>query len=184
MKSQKKVKTVLLLATLMLSTMLIAGSAYADESDYEFPTSYAIGSTGNAPLYPEQALTDELTPPAANNSVCAWFKGTLGAPDSEYYLGFVFDDIPDGSTIDGVEVIVSGYRAGDAVTGATFSVSIDAGVGGTAYKQTSALTKNSDGNYTLGAYNDDWGLMTTWISDASFKLEIKASTSQHLNLWV
>lgn len=173
MKNRDKTKELLLLAMLMLSTMLITLPAYADDTGLKNAASYATGTTGNGPSYPAQALVDDVTTGNTNDTLCALFR-TDNPPshvaDSETYYDFSFG-VPAGATIDGIEVIVSGYRTGTPSVGAYFRVRLDGGSGWTAYKNTSTLT-TTDAEYTLGSSGDDWSGDWSLFSDANFKLEI------------
>ena len=175
MKSQNTVKAMLLLAALVLSTMLMAVPAYADDTGLKNAASYATGTTGNPATNPAQALADDVATGATNDAFCALFR-TQNPPsnvaDSEIYYDFSFA-LPAGATIDGIEVIVSGYRTGTPSVGAYFRVRLDGGSGWTAYKDTSTLT-TADAEYTLGDPANQWG--GSWTADsfsnANFKLEI------------
>lgn len=179
MKSQDENKKLFSLAILMLSTMLIAAPAYADNV-LKSPTAYATGTTGDPPEDPEQALVDDVATGTTNDASCALFRtnnpGRGGAvADSEIYYNFSFG-LPSGATIDGIEVVVSGYRTGPgSLTNLVFSVRLWENTGSiwTTSKSTTALTA-VDTVYTLGGPSDLWG--TTWtddsLSDANFKLEV------------
>jgi len=193
MKSQNKVKTVLLLTTLMLSTILIAVPAYAADTGLKGPTLYVTGTTGNPPSNPGQALVDDVPTGSMDNDACALFR-TNNPPsnvaDSETYYNFSFG-LPSGATIYGIEVVVSGYRTpgGTGVPGPYFRVRLDGGAGWTGYKDTSALT-NVDAEYTLGSDEPLWGGSWTAdsFSDTNFRLEIipagamDPSTGEHWKL--
>jgi len=182
MKSQNKVTKLLLSATLMLSIMLIASPSYADDTGLKSPTVYSTGETTvNPPTDPEQALVDDVATGATNDDDCALFRtnnpgGGGGVADSEIYNGFTFG-IPSGATIDGIEVIVSGYRTGsdngqNATTGALFKVRLNDGSDWTEFQSTPTLTF-VDAEYTLGASDDTWD--GTWNADTintDLKLEI------------
>ena len=165
----------------MLSTMLIAGSAYADDTGLKNAASYATGTTGNPPADPDQAIVDDVATGSTNDDACALFRtnnpgGGGEVADSEIYDGFTFN-IPSGATIDGIEVLVSGYRTGsdggqNPTTGAYFKVSLYDGSGWTAYQNTPGLTF-TDAEYILGASDDDWDRIWNADSlDADFRLEV------------
>lgn len=169
----------------MLALVLALGLALpmaipvlADDTGYKFPATlgYATGSTGQAPSNPGQAVADDVAIGSTDDSLCALFKtnnpgGGGGVADSEYYYGFTFG-IPSGATIDGIEVVVDGYRTGTTSSGAYFRVSLqDMDSAWTDYKDTLELT-TLDALYTLGNSGDDWGGNWDSFSDASFKLEI------------
>jgi hypothetical protein len=176
MKSRDKTKKLLLLAMLMLSTMLITLPAYADDTGLKSPASCATGTTGNPPTNPGQALVDDVATGVVGDASCALFKtnnsgGGGGVADSEIYDGFTFS-IPSGATIDGIEVVVSGYRTGSTSVGAYFRVRLDGGSGWTAYKDTPVLT-TTDAEYILGGSGDGWS--GSWSADgldADFRLEV------------
>jgi hypothetical protein len=178
MKSQKNIKrfpAILLLLAAFVLAMPMATPALADVTGLKSPTTYATGTTGNPPSYPGQALVDDVATGGTNDAVCALFRtvnsgGGGGVADSEIYDGFTFG-IPSGATIDGIEVVVSGYRTGTPSVGAYFRICLDGGSGWTAYKDTSTLT-TVDAEYTLGGSGDDWSGDWSLFSDANFKLEI------------
>jgi hypothetical protein len=187
MKSQNKVKTALLLATLVLLTVLTAVPAYADDTGYIFPTAEVTGTTGNGPSNLGKAFADDVATGAQIDDNCELFKtdntgGGGGVADSEIYNTFGFS-IPSGATIDGIEVIVSGYRTGSpSITDFKFSVRLWEATTSqwTGYKSTPELLRNLDAEYTLGGSGDLWGLLVgDWTDDSfsntNFQLEVKAA---------
>jgi len=113
MKSQKTRRILLLLAMLVLSTMLIALPARAADTGPKSPASYATGTTGNPATNPQQALVEDVTTGTTNDTLCALFRtdnaGQGPVADSQTYYDFPFG-VAGGATINGIEVVVSGYR--------------------------------------------------------------------------
>ncbi len=175
MKRQGEFKRPVMALIVMLSTMLIALPAQAGSTTLNSPASYATGTTGNPASNPDQGRVDDVTTGMTNDALCAWFR-TDNPPshvaDSEVYSSFSLS-VPAGATIEGIEVIVSGYRTGTPSVGAYFSVSLNGGTGWTAYESTSALT-TVDAEYTLGGATDTWG--GTWTADSfsnvNFSLQV------------
>jgi hypothetical protein len=179
MQRQKNTLEILLPAVLMLSAMLIAVPAYADETGYTFPTAEATGTTGQGPSNLLQAFVDDVGTGATGDNYCEWFKTNNtgaggGAADSEVYSNFGFS-IPSGATIDGVEVVVSGYRTGSTSAGAYFRVRLsnNGGADWTDYGDTSGLG-TTDALYTLGGSGQLWSVIWTAdsFSDGNFRLEV------------
>lgn len=179
----------------ILASVLVVGLALpmaipvlADDTGFLFPTTYATGSTGNPPTNPGQALLDDVATGATNDTNCALFRtnnpgGGGGVADSEYYSTFGFT-IPSGATIDGIEVVVSGYRTGGAsgVPGAYFNVRINGGAGWTGYQGTSPTLTLVDAEYPLTG----WSVagLTAESINAGFQLEaVAAGPSNTGELW-
>jgi hypothetical protein len=118
---------------------------------------------------------DDLATGGDDSTKCAIFSQSGGS--SELYYGFGFD-IPSGATIDGIEVVVSGYNDIHADVPLTFGIRLSGDTGGswTGYKETSTLGV-TDADYTLGGSADLWG--KAWndgnFSDGNFRLEVVAS---------
>jgi hypothetical protein len=101
-------------------------------------------------------------------------SGTFDAGDLSYILkgyGFNFSAIPDGATIDGVEVIINA-RYGTAVVNISLAQLLNtsrAKVGDNKYSSPQALTTSAAG-YTVGGAADKWGnaLTPAWVKDADF----------------
>jgi hypothetical protein len=101
---------------------------------------------------------------------------TFDAGDLSYVLkgyGFNFSAIPDGATIDGVEVIINA-RHGNDVSPVNISLAqllnvSRAKVGDNQYSSPQTLT-TSAAEYVVGGAADTWGnsLTTSWVKDADF----------------
>lgn len=174
MKSQNRSLLLIFAAALVVA---IALPTYAADTGLKSPASYATGTTGNPPTNPDQALVDDVATGSTDDDACALFRtnnpgGGGGVADSELYSDFSFG-VPAGATVDGIEVIVSGYRTGTPSAGAYFRVRLDGGSGWTTYMDTSPLT-TTDAEYTLGDPSNLWGASWTpdSFSNANFKLEI------------
>jgi len=164
-------------------TLQMASTALAVDTGVKYPTAYATGSTTEPPGYPEMALTDDVAIGGQDSSKVAIFS--QGGGNSEIYNGFGFG-IPSGVSIDGIEVVVSGYSGGgedDNLEPLTFGVGLsgDTGVIWTDYKATSRLVVGQDAEYTLGGPADLWG--KNWsadsFSDPNFRLDVVASNHGH-----
>jgi len=198
MKRQAEFRKPLMTVILMLSTMLIALPAHAGSTTLQSPASYATGTTLNPPSDPEQAIANDVTTGTTNDALCALFRTTNpgggdDVADSEIYYDFSLA-VPAGATIDGIEVVVSGYRTGPtsgphAISGLIFNayLSGDAGSSWTTFKSTSELT-TTDAEYTLGGSTDLWnGIWTSSsFSNANFRLQIipggPLNTGEHWKL--
>jgi len=189
MKRQDRFQKRWMVVMLMLSTMLISLPAYAGNTALQSPASYATGTTGNPATNPQQALVEDVITGTVNDSLCAWFRtnnpgGGGDVADSQIYYDFSLA-VPAGATINGIEVVVSGYRTGTPSVGAYFEVRLNGGAGWTAYKDTSVFT-TVDAEYTLGNSTDQWG--GTWIADnfsnVNFRLEVlPAGPTLNGELW-
>jgi hypothetical protein len=101
---------------------------------------------------------------------------TFGTGDLSYVLkgySFNFSAIPDGATIDGVEVIINARHGSDALP-VTISLAqlLDTSrvkVGTNQYSSPQTLT-TSAADYTVGGAADLWGnaLTPAWVKDADF----------------
>jgi len=183
MKSQNKVKKVILLATLMLSTMLIAIPAYAIDTGVKTPLNYQDPISGQEATNPDNGRVDD--------GVYALFKNGGGGstpayvPDTEIYYNFSFG-VPTNATIDGILVTLSALRGGSNA-GAKFEVCLsgDQGISWTSYKKTDALSI-SDALYDLGSSIDNWDLSTgASLADDQFGLKIRPTNDVVANgeLW-
>jgi hypothetical protein len=102
------------------------------------------------------------------------------SPNQSYVLkayGFDFSAIPDGSTIDGVQVVINARYAVAAVS-LDLCQLLDtsrAKVGTNKYATPQALT-TSAANYTIGGAADKWGneLDAVWVKDPDFGVAIGA----------
>ena len=150
----------------------MAAPVLADNTGLKFPTNYAIGTTGYGPSNPAGALVDDLVTGGIDSAKCAIFPQSVGY--SEIYYGFGFG-IPSGATIDGIEVVVSGYTDAHADVPLTFGIGLSGDAGGswTSYQETSTLGF-ADADYILGGATDLWG--KAWnddnFSDGNFRLEV------------
>jgi len=105
---------------------------------------------------------------------------SFDSPDQTYVLKaytFDFSAIPDGSTIDGVQVVINARYAVAAVS-LDLCQLLDAArakVGTNQYSTPQALT-TSAANYTVGNSTDKWGnaLDAAWVKDADFGVAIGA----------
>ncbi len=160
-------------------TLPVATPVLADTTGPKFPTNYAIGTTGFAPDSPARALVDDVAIGDADSTKCAEFRQSGG--NSEIYYGFGFG-IPSGATIDGLEVVVSGFNDIHADDPLTFSIGLSGDTGGswTDYRETPTLGVTDD-NYILGGSTDLWG--KAWnagnFSDGNFRLEVAANRTGH-----
>jgi hypothetical protein len=160
----------------------MATPVLADNTVFKFPTSYATGTTGEPPGEPERALVDDVPTGGRDGGKCTLFKQSMGL--SELYFGFGFG-IPAGATIDGIEVVVSGYSSGgeDVNEPLTFGIGLsgDTGLSWTGYRETSPRLTLQDAEYTLGGSADLWG--KAWnagsFSDGNFRLEVVRLHSGH-----
>jgi hypothetical protein len=105
---------------------------------------------------------------------------SFDSPDQTYVLkayGFDFSTIPDGATIDGVQVVINARYAVAAVS-LDLCQLLDisrAKVGTNKYATPQALT-TSAANYTIGGATDKWGnsLTPAWVKDPDFGVAIGA----------
>lgn len=155
----------------------VAAPVLADNTGFKFPKNYATGITGNSPSNPAGAIVDDVVTGDIDSAKCAIFSQSGGSSELYYDFGF---GIPSGATINGIEVVVSGYNDLHADVPLTFGIRLSGDTGGswTGYKETSTLGV-TDADYTLGGSADLWG--KAWndgnFSDGTFRLEVVASHS-------
>src|SRR3990172_6657119 len=105
---------------------------------------------------------------------------SFDSPDQTYVLkayGYDFSAIPDGSTINGVQVVINARYAVAAVS-LDLCQLLDAArakVGTNKYATPQALT-TSAADYTIGGAADTWGnsLTPAWVKDSDFGVAIGA----------
>src|SRR3990172_11745298 len=103
---------------------------------------------------------------------------SLDSPDQTYVLkayGFDFSAIPDGATINGVQVVIKARYAVAAVSLDLCQLlsTARAKVGTNKYATPQALT-TSAADYTIGGAADTWGnsLTPAWVKDSDFGVAI------------
>ncbi len=178
-KYMKKLAFLFIALVLALGLALpVATPVLADNTVFKFPTSYATGTTGEPPGDPENALVDDVptgTGGYPDIGTCVLFKQGMGLSELYYDFGF---GIPPEATIDGIEVVVSGYSGGGEGSNEplTFGIRLsgDTGLSWTGYQETSPRLVLQDAEYTLGGLADLWG--KAWnagsFSDGNFRLEV------------
>jgi hypothetical protein len=180
----KKLAYLIIALVLALGLALpLAAPVLADNTGFKFPTSYATGTTGEPPAYPEKAFVDDVATGERDYTHTKIVEFKQGGGISELYYGFGLG-IPSGAAIDGIEVVVSGYSDGAEGSNEilTFGIGLsgDTGVSWTGYQETPRLVPQ-DAEYTLGGPADLWG--KAWnagsFSDGNFRLEVVASHSGH-----
>jgi hypothetical protein len=104
-----------------------------------------------------------ITHPAYDNGVNSYVA---------YAKGFDFSEIPDGSTITGVEAVICCWVDVNSASGVLAQLLSDAGVrGGTNMWSTpSALSASVGATKTVGGAGQTWGnsLTAAWVKDADF----------------
>lgn len=116
---------------------------------------------------------------------------TYDSPDQSYLLlakGFDFSSIPDGSTINGITVVVRAWYANGTNSGDHIRLLDTAGAAaGTNKWSTPQALTTSQANYTLGGASDLWGnsLTAAWVKDADFGVALGfAATGANSDVFV
>ncbi len=132
------------------------------------PTGYTNNnSVGN----PDRAYS-------SNNSYAQFNSGS----DRVDYTTFNFTGITSGSTINGIEVNLEGYRDYSSTRVFGVQVSTDNGVTWTTVVNSSALT-TTDTTVTIGSSTNNLGLTTPFSSNANFRIRV-STTSGGNNLYL
>ena len=126
----------------------------------QFPTS---GTSVSSAPWSDNAWTTPGNVTADDGSTANITAATYDSPDQSHILrvtGFDFSAIPDGSTIDGVRVVVQAwYRSGTGSNSGDLAIlySGSAQIGNNKWSTPQALTTSNTATYTLGGTTDLWG---------------------------
>jgi hypothetical protein len=160
---------------------LSINKVYADDTGFYAPSANATGSTGDPCSSPGNAYLDDGVVAKCKTDNPPPNPG--GPADSQIYSTFNFPSFPSGAVIDGIEVLVDGYRdcGSSACNSQTwkFTISLYDGAAWTAVQYVPSATSLTtvDTQYTIGDSLSTafWG--GTWtvssFSNANFKLEIQ-----------
>lgn len=141
------------------------------------PKSPTVASTtAEAPWSANPWVTPENLYGAGTANITA---PTFDAGDQSEILrayGFDFSAIPDGSTIDGVQVVIGGAYYATAICALSLAQLLSTGgaLGGTNQYSTPTDLTTGASNYTKGGATDKWGnaLDAAWVKNSNFGVGI------------
>lgn len=112
--------------------------------------------------------------------------GLKAAPHEQDYYNFTFG-VPDGATIDGVEVVIEAKTQPDSAVKTRVELSWDGGANYTAYKEKTGWPSGvaADATKTFGANDDLWGRV--WasgeFSNANFRVKVYPKGPSNGDTW-